>query len=298
MDLSVKIGKLEMKNPVTVASGTFGYGLEYSELIDIERLGAITVKGIKKDPCPGNPLPRFCEVPGGMINAIGLQGPGVEGFVQDDMPFLRTKNVPVIVNMWGTSVEGYAETAALLDKVEGIDALELNVSCPNVKKGGSSFSANPDLMAEVVKAVREQTSLTLITKLAPNVPDITIYAKKAVEAGADALSVCNTVPAMAIDIEARKHVIANKTGGLSGAAIHHIAVKLVWEVTHAVDVPVIGMGGIMEPKDAIELMAAGATAVAVGTANFIDPTTPIRVIDGIADYMQRHGMQTPKEIAI
>lgn len=298
LNLSVKIGRIEMQNPVTVASGTFGYGKEYADLLDVTRLGAITVKGIRKDPCDGNPTPRIAEVRGGMLNAIGLQGPGVAGFVADYMPFLRKTAVPVIVNIWGTSVEGYVETAAALNEVDGIAGLELNVSCPNVKKGGSSFSANPELMASVVAAVRKVTSLTIITKLAPNVPDIRPFAQAAADAGSDALSISNTLPAMAIDIEARRPVLANITGGLSGPALHPVAVKLVWEASKAVSIPIIGMGGILEPADAIEFLAAGATAVAVGTANFIDPTTPLRVIDGIADYLRRHGMERVSDIAL
>ena len=297
-DLSVKIGRIEMKNPVTVASGTFGYGNEYSTLVDVTRLGAITVKGIRKDPCAGNPTPRIAEVPGGMLNAIGLQGPGVLGFIKEYMPFLRTTGVPVIVNIWGTTLEGYAETAAMFEGVDGIDGLELNVSCPNVKMGGSSFGTDPVLMASVITAVRKATSLTLITKLAPNVSDIRLFAKTAADAGSDALSISNTLPAMVIDIEARRPFLANISGGLSGPAIHPVAVKLVWDAATAVKIPIIGMGGIMTPADAIEFLAAGATAVAVGTANFIDPTTPFRVIEGIEDYMMRHNMERVAEIAI
>ena len=292
-----------MKNPVTVASGTFGYGEEYSQLVDVSKLGAITVKGIRKEPCAGNPVPRIHEVPGGMLNAIGLQGPGAQGFIEHYLPFLRKMGAPVIVNIWGTSLEGYVETAEAFEGVEGIDALELNVSCPNVKKGGASFGGDPALMASIVAAVRKVSTLTLITKLAPNVPDIKPFAKAAQDAGSDALAISNTIPAMAIDIEARKPVLANISGGLSGAAIHPAAVKLVWEAASAVEIPIIGMGGIFTPADAIEFLCAGATAVAVGTANFIDPTTPLRVIDGIADYMRRHkienvaGIRIPRDTA-
>ena len=299
MNLSVNIGRMAMRNPVTVASGTFGYGEEYAGLVDISKLGAITVKGIRKEPCAGNPVPRIHEVPGGMLNAIGLQGPGARAFIEKYMPFLREKNVPVIVNIWGTSLEGYAETAAEFEGVEGVDALELNVSCPNVKEGGATFGSDPALVAAVVAAVRKTApSLTLITKLAPNVPDIKVFARAAEEAGSDALAITNTIPAMAIDIEARRPVLANKFGGLSGAGIHPAAVKLVWDAAGAVHIPIIGMGGIFTPADAIEFLCAGATAVAVGTANFIDPTTPLRVIDGIADYMRRHGMSDVSEIRI
>lgn len=287
-----------MKNPVAVASGTFGYGEEYAELVDVSKLGAITVKGIRKEPCAGNAVPRIHEVPGGMLNAIGLQGPGARGFIEKYLPFLRGTGAPVIVNIWGTSVDGYVETAEAFEGVEGIAALELNVSCPNVKKGGASFGGDPALMASVVSAVRKASSLTLITKLAPNVPDIKLFAKAARDAGSDALAISNTIPAMAIDIEARRPVLANVFGGLSGAAIHPAAVKLVWEAAGAVEIPIIGMGGIFTPADAIEFLCAGASAVAVGTANFIDPTTPLRVIDGIADYMRRPGIETVAGIGI
>lgn len=298
IDLSVKIGGINMKNPVTVASGTFGYGLEYANLIDVTRLGAITVKGIRKDPCEGNKTPRIWEVRGGMLNAIGLQGPGVAGFAAEYMPFLRTTGVPVIVNIWGTTIDGYVETAEALEEVPGIDGLEINVSCPNVKHGGASFGGNPETMKSVVQAVRRVTKRNLITKVAPNVPDVRVFALAAEEAGSDALAISNTIPAMAIDIEARRPALANTTGGLSGPALHPVAVKLVWDAASVVKIPIIGMGGIMEPADAIEFLAAGATAVAVGTANFIDPTTPLRVIDGIAEYMERHGMERVSDIRL
>ena len=287
-DLSVQLGRLKLSNPVMVASGTFGYGAEYADLIDVRRLGAIVVKGIRLNAWEGNRTPRMVEVPGGLINAIGLQGPGVDGFVETYMPFLRTTGVPTIVNIWGTSIEEYGTVAARFDDVPGIDALEINVSCPNVKEGGASFGADPQRMAEVVATVRRNTSLPLLTKLAPNVPDIRPFAKAAEDAGSDILSISNTIPAMVIDTETRRPVLANRVGGLSGSAIHPVAVKLVWEAAQVVRIPIVGMGGIMQPEDAIEFLIAGADAVAVGTANFIDPTTPLRVIDGIADYLRRH----------
>ncbi len=296
VDLSVDLGGIRMKNPVTVASGTFGYGKEYAELIDVTRLGAITVKGIRAQPWPGNPLPRHVEVTGGMVNAIGLQGPGVDGFVRDYMPFLRTTGVPVIVNIWGTSEEEYAEVARRLSDVEGVVALELNISCPNVKEGGHAFGTDPRTAAALVAAVRRATRLPLLPKLAPNVPDIKVFVRAAQEAGADALALINTLPAMVIDIETRRPVLANKVGGLSGPAIHPVAVKLVWEAAQAATVPILAMGGVMGPEQAIEFLIAGATAVAVGTANFIDASTPLRVIDGIADYLRRHGMRSVKEL--
>ena len=294
--MSVNLGGVRMKNPVTVASGTFGYGKEYAELIDVTRLGAITVKGIRREPWPGNPLPRHVEVPGGMVNAIGLQGPGVERFVSDYMPFLRETGVPVIVNIWGTSEDEYAEVARRLSDVEGVSGLELNISCPNVKEGGHAFGTDPRTVASLIAAVRKATTLPLMPKLAPNVPDIKVFVKAAQEAGADALALINTLPAMVIDIETRRPVLANRVGGLSGAAIHPVAVKLVWEAAQVARVPLLAMGGVMEPAQAIEFLIAGATAVAVGTANFIDPATPLRVIDGIADYLRRHGMRSVSEL--
>jgi len=296
IDLSVNVGGIRMKNPVTVASGTFGYGKEYAELIDVKKLGAITVKGIRLQPWPGNPLPRHVEVTGGMVNAIGLQGPGVDGFVREYMPFLRAVGVPVIVNIWGTSQEEYADVARRLNEVEGVSGLELNISCPNVKEGGHAFGTDPRTVASLVAAVRRVTRLPLMPKLAPNVPDIKVFVRAAQEAGADALALINTLPAMVIDIETRRPVLANKVGGLSGPAIHPVAVKLVWEAAQAAKIPLVAMGGIMGPEQAIEFMIAGATAVAVGTANFIDPTTPLRVIDGIEAYLRRQGMRSVRDL--
>lgn len=296
IDLSVNLGGIQMKNPVTVASGTFGYGQEYAELIDVSKLGAITVKGVRLEAWPGNPLPRHAEVPGGMVNAIGLQGPGVDGFVADDMPFLRKVGVPVIVNMWGTSIDEYAEVARRFSDVPGVSGLELNISCPNVKEGGHTFGHDPVMVSKLVGEVRKATKLPIIPKLAPNVPDVKDFVKAAQEAGADALSMINTLPAMVIDIERQRPVLANKTGGLSGRGIHPVAVKLVWDASSVAKIPIVAMGGIFEPEDAIEFFLAGATAVSIGTANFIDPTTPLRVIDGIEAYLRRHGYHSLKEI--
>ncbi len=295
-NLAVNVGGIAMKNPVTVASGTFGYGVEYADWLDVRRLGAITVKGIRLEAWPGNPLPRHVEVAGGMVNAIGLQGPGVAGFIAQYMPKLRAINVPVIVNIWGTTLEEYAEVAARLSDVEGVSGLEINVSCPNVKSGGSSFGTDPATMASVIAAVRKRTRLPVIPKLAPNVPAMGPFARAAVEAGADALSLINTLPAMVIDIERRRPVLANKVGGLSGAGIHPVAVKHVYDAAQAVKVPIIAMGGILEAREAIEFLIAGATAVAVGTANFIDPLTPLRVIDGIHNYLVRHQMDSVAQL--
>jgi dihydroorotate dehydrogenase (NAD+) catalytic subunit len=296
VDLTVDLGGIRMANPVTVASGTFGYGKEYADLVDVSKLGAITVKGIRLQPWNGNALPRHVEVPGGMINAIGLQGPGVEGFIRDYMPFLQKVGVPVIVNIWGTSTEEYAEVARHLSDVPGVSGLELNISCPNVKEGGHAFGTDPKTVANLITTVRAATSLPLLPKLAPNVPDIKVFVRAAQESGANAISMINTIPAMAIDIETRKPILANKVGGLSGSCIHPVAVKLVYEAAQVATVPILAMGGIMNADDAIELLIAGATAVAVGTANFIDPTTPFRVIDGIAAYLQRHDMESVKQL--
>lgn len=295
-DLRVTIGGIRMQNPVTVASGTFGYGQEYAHLVDLKRLGAITVKGIRLDPWPGNPLPRHVEVPGGMVNAIGLQGPGVAGFVKDYLPFLRETGIPVIVNIWGASAEEYAEVAARLSDAEGVHGLELNISCPNVKEGGASFGSDPRAVSLLVASVRKRTRLPLIPKLAPNVPSIKPFAVAAEEAGADAISLINTIPAMVIDIETRRPVLANRVGGLSGPAIHPVAVKLVWEAAQAVRIPVIAMGGVTGPEQAIEFLIAGASAVAVGSATFVDPGTTVRVIDGIEQYLIRHGMECVREL--
>jgi dihydroorotate dehydrogenase (NAD+) catalytic subunit len=296
VNLSVQIGKLTLQNPVTVASGTFGYGVEYAQLLDLNQLGAVTVKGIRLGPVRGNPTPRTAEVASGMLNAIGLQGPGVEGFIEKYWPFLKTLKVPTIINIWGTTVEEYAEVARRFDALGGVGALELNVSCPNIKEGGAQFGTDCKLLSQVVAACRKVTRLPLITKMSPNVVNIAPYAKAAEEAGSDALAVTNSVPAMAIDIETRRPKLANITGGLTGPCIKPIAVKLVWEAAKAVKIPIIGMGGIQTAADAIEFLMAGATAVAVGTANFYEPQTALQVIAGIGEFMRRRGIQDVREI--
>lgn len=290
MNLAVQIGKMRMPNPVTVASGTFGYGVEYSRLIDLNQLGAVTVKGIRLNPVRGNPTPRTAEVASGMLNAIGLQGPGVDGFIKKYWPFLRELKVPTIINIWGTTVEEYAEVARRFDALGGVGALELNVSCPNIKEGGAQFGTDVKLLAQVVAACRKATSLPLITKMSPNVPNIAPFARAAEESGSDALAVTNSFPAMAIDIRTRRPKLANITGGLTGPAIKPIAVKLVWEAAKAVKIPIIGMGGIQTAADAIEFMMAGAAAVAVGTANFYEPQTPLHVVAGIREYMKQQSL--------
>jgi len=254
------------------------------------------VKGVRLQPWPGNPLPRHVEVPGGMVNAIGLQGPGVDSLVRDYLPPLHEMGVPVIVNIWGTSEEEYAAVAERLDGVPGVAGIELNISCPNVKEGGHAFGTDPRVAASLVAAVRRRTALPLIPKLAPNVPSVAVFARAAADAGADALALINTLPAMVIDIETRRPVLANVVGGLSGPAIHPVAVKLVWEAAQAVRLPIVAMGGITGPGQAIEFLLAGATAVAVGTANFIDPSVCLRVIDGIEEYMRRQGLCSASEL--
>jgi dihydroorotate dehydrogenase (NAD+) catalytic subunit len=294
--LETMIGRISMKNPVMVASGTFGYGPEYAEFIDVEQLGALVVKGVSVEPWEGNRPPRMVEVPGGLVNAIGLQNPGFNGFMKTYMPFLRTLTVPVIVNIWGRTLEEYGQIAALFEKADGVAGLELNVSCPNIKEGGIAFGTDPLMLERVVDLVRKQTTRTLIVKLSPNVTRIADFARMAEAGGADALSLMNTYPAMVIDIETRRPVLANVTGGLSGPAIHPIAVKLVYEAAKAVKIPIIGMGGIREAAEAIEFLIAGARAVAVGTANFTDPATALRVADGIRAYLVRKKLDSVSEL--
>lgn len=295
-DIQVNIGGIAMKNPVMAASGTFGYGKEYADLIDLNKLGAIVVKGISLKPEKGNETPRMVEVHGGLINAIGLQNPGFDGFVNDYLPFLRKYKVPVIVNIWGRSVDEYAEVAARFDGVRGVHGLEVNISCPNIKTGGIAFGIDPAMTAAVVKNVRRSARLPLIVKLSPNVTKIGEFARIAEANGADAVSLINSFPAMAIDIETRSPVLANITGGLSGPAIHSIALKMVWEAAKSVRIPVVGMGGITSAKEALAFIIAGASAVAVGTANFTDPTIILKVIEGIEDYLIRHKMDSIREL--
>jgi dihydroorotate dehydrogenase (NAD+) catalytic subunit len=296
VNLSVKIGTLTLQNPVTVASGTFGYGIEYSQLIDLNQLGAVVVKGIRLQPVRGNPTPRTAEVTSGMINAIGLQGPGVDGFIQKYWPFLKQLKVPTIINIWGKTVEEYAEVARRFDALGNVGALELNVSCPNIKEGGAQFGTDLKLLDQVVTACRKATTLPLITKMSPNVVSIAPYAQAAEAAGSDALSIMNSFPAMAIDVETRRPRLANVTGGLTGPCIKPIAIKLVWEAAKVVKIPIIGMGGIQSATDAIEFMLAGATAVAVGTANFYEPQTALLVVAGLRQFMEQHRVQDVREI--
>ena len=293
--MDVNLGGLRMPTPVATASGTFGYGTEYVGLVVYAKLGAVTAKGIRLDPWPGNPMPRHAEVAGGLVNAIGLQGTGVEAFLSKTLPAYRTvSKVPLIANIWGGSVEEYAAVAARLgDRVE---AIEMNVSCPNVKAGGHTFGQDPNVLFEVVAAVRKATARPLLVKLAPNVPSIVPYVKACEDAGADALSLINTIPAMVIDIERRVPVLANRTGGLSGRGVHPVAVKLVYDAHRATKLPILAMGGVYEAKDAIELLLAGATAVAVGTATFTDPGVVAAVHDGIVAYCERHGFASVSDL--
>ena len=299
VDLSCDLGLFKLKNPVMTASGTFGYGKEYHEYFDISRLGAVVVKGIRMEPSHGNPTPRIAETAGGMLNAIGLQGPGVEKFLhgEDYMPFLRSTGATVIVNIWGKTLEEYGEVAARLDaESDGITALEINISCPNVKHGGAAFGTDIKLASEVVSLVRKSTKLPLITKLSPNVGNIADFARAVEAAGSDMVSLINTFTGMAIDVETRRPRLANLTGGLSGPAVKPVAVRMVYDVSHAVRIPVIGMGGIMTGSDAVEFLLAGASAVAVGTANFVDPETPLKVIKFIDEYLEKHGFKSVSDI--
>lgn len=295
INTQVNLGGLLMSTPVTTASGTFGYGTEYLGAVDYSKLGAVTAKGIRLDPWPGNAMPRHCEVPGGLVNAIGLQGTGIDHFLSITVPWYRENvKVPMIANIWGGSIEEYAEVAK---RMEGaVDAIECNVSCPNVKEGGHTFGQDPAVLNRLVTAVRAATKLPLFVKLAPNVPDIRPYVKACEDGGADALSMINTIPAMVIDIEKRRPVLANRTGGLSGRGIHPAAVKLVYDAHRATKLPILAMGGVYEAKDAIEFLLAGATAVAVGTATFTDPGTVAAVYDGIVDYCIRHGFDKVSDL--
>jgi dihydroorotate dehydrogenase (NAD+) catalytic subunit len=284
-DLTVSIGRLILKNPVIVSSGTFGFGQEFEDFFDLNQLGALIPKGISLRPMEGNPPPRIFETEGGMLNSIGLQNPGVEAFIKNKLPYYQGLNTPLIINIFGNTREEYVELARRFDHVPGISALEMNISCPNVKRGGIVFGTDPNMSSRLVRAVRKVTDLTLIVKLSPNVTDIALMAKRVVEGGADVVSLVNTFKAMALNVHTRKPELGNIIGGLSGPAIKPIALRMVWEVSQAVQVPVIGMGGIMNAEDAIEFILVGASAVQIGTANLINPTTGIEVIEGIKKYL-------------
>lgn len=286
-DLKVKLGRIELQNPVMTASGTFGYAREFEGLVDLNRLGAIIVKGLSLQPTKGNPPPRIVETPCGMLNAIGLENVGVEAFAKHKLPFLKTLSPPIFANIYGRTTEEYAELAGRIDELEAISGVEVNISCPNVKAGGMAFGADPQATFSVVEAVRQKTAKHLIVKLSPNVTDIAVIARSAEEAGADSLSLINTLSGMAIDLETRRPKIANITGGLSGPAIKPVALRMVWQVVQAVRIPVIGIGGIMTAEDALEFLIVGATAVQVGTANFVNPHVTMDIIDGIEMFLAR-----------
>lgn len=296
MNLKVDIGGLVLKNPVMTASGTFGYGEEYNDLMDVNRLGGFLVKGTTLNPREGNPYPRMAETPMGMLNAVGLQNKGVDYFIEHIYPRMQQFNTNVIVNANGSTLEEYVALCERLNELDGIPAIELNISCPNVKEGGMAFGVCPASAERVTKAVREVYKKPIMVKLSPNVTDITEIAKAVEAAGADSVSLINTLLGMAVDAEKRQPLLSTITGGLSGAAVKPVALRMVWQVAKAVKVPVIGMGGIMSATDAVEFMLAGATAVQVGTGNFIDPTLTIKVLEGIEDYCQRHGFDDVNDI--
>lgn len=295
-DLSINIGKLEMSNPVMTASGTFGYGLEFQDFVDLEKIGGIIVKGTTLHHREGNPYPRMAETPMGMLNAVGLQNKGVHYFVDHIYPQIKDIRTNMIVNVSGSQVEDYAETASIINELDHIPAIELNISCPNVKQGGMAFGVTAKGAAEVVSAVRKVYHKILIVKLSPNVTDITEIARAAEGAGADSVSLINTLLGMAIDAEKRKPILSTVTGGMSGAAVKPIALRMVWQVAKAVQIPVIGLGGIMNWKDAVEFLLAGASAIQIGTANFIDPAVTVKVAEGINDYLDRHGYSSVRDI--
>jgi dihydroorotate dehydrogenase (NAD+) catalytic subunit len=289
-DLSVEIAGIRLRNPVMPASGTFGYGEEYAPFLDLEKIGAIVTKGLSLKPKAGNPTPRIAETISGMLNAIGLQNVGIDAFIKYKMPFLRTVNTPVIANFFGNTLEEYGEVARRLNDIPEIAAGELNISCPNVKQGGIVFGTDPRAASEVVSLVRKCMQKPLIVKLTPNVTDITVVARAVAEAGADAIACINTITGMSVDVHTRKPRLANKTGGLSGPAIRPIAVRMVHQVVQTVSVPVIGIGGIVRPMDALEFLIVGAKAVQVGTANFVDPAAMLSIIEGIEEFCVDEGL--------
>ena len=295
-DLSVNIGGLKLKNPVMTASGTFGYGLEFSDFVNLEDIGGIIVKGTTLKPREGNPYPRMAETAQGMLNCVGLQNKGVDYFCEHIYPQIKDIGTNMIVNVSGSCCEDYAECAARIGELERIPAIELNISCPNVKQGGMAFGVTAEGAASVVKAVREAYKKTLIVKLSPNVTDIAGIARSVGDAGADAVSLINTLMGMAIDTEKRRPVLSIATGGLSGPAVKPVALRMVWQVAKAVKIPVVGLGGIMNARDAVEFLLAGATAVEIGTANFIDPAVTVKVARGIDEYLERHGCSSVREI--
>lgn len=297
VDMRVDIAGVEWKNPVTVASGTFGSGAEFAEFIDLSRLGAVTTKGVSAVPWEGNPTPRVAETPGGMMNAIGLQNPGIDVFCERDIPFLRQYDTNIIVNVCGKTEEEYCAVVERLAE-EDVDMLEINISCPNVKEGGIAFGQDPKAAQAITRAVKKYAKQPVIMKLSPNVTSIPDMARAVEAGGADAVSLINTLTGMKIDIDRRAFLLANGTGGVSGPAIHPIAVRMVYEAAHAVGIPVIGMGGISCARDAIEMLLAGAAAVSVGTANFHDPAASVKIVEGIKAYMEKYGFQKVQEVKL
>ncbi len=295
-DISIRIGSLHLKNPVMAASGTFGYGQEYAGLINNRVLGALVTKGISLRPSSGNPAPRIIETPSGMLNAIGLQNVGLEAFIVEKMPYLVSGSTPVIVNFYGETIEQYVELAQRLSAVEGIAALEANISCPNIKQGGIAFGTDPRMAGEITERIRAATSLPLIVKLTPNVTDIAQIASSVEQGGADAVSLINTLAGMVIDPATRRPVLGNITGGLSGPAIRPLALRMVWQVCQAVRIPVIGLGGIMNANDALQFLIAGACVVQVGTGLFVDPSIPANIIAGVEEYMTVHGFERLEQV--
>ncbi len=295
-DMSVEIAGLKLRNPVMTASGTFGYGQEFAEYVDLERIGAFVTKGLSLKPKAGNPTPRIVETPGGMLNAIGLQNVGIDAFIAKKVPFLRSVNTPAIANFFGNTIDEYAELARRLDAITEIAALEVNISCPNVKQGGIVFGTDPQCAYDVVTACREKTVKPLIVKLSPNVTDVVVMARACADAGADALSLINTLTGMAIDLDRRRPVLANITGGFSGPAIKPVALRMVWQVAQAIGLPVIGIGGIMTATDALEFILAGATAVQVGTASFINPRASQEIADGMEAWLAENGVESVRSL--
>ncbi len=295
-NMKVNIAGVELKNPVMTASGTFGSGMEYSDFVDLSRLGAVVTKGVASEPWPGNATPRIAEIRGGMMNAIGLQNPGIDTFCFRDLPFLEKYDTKVIVNVCGHSSEEYCEVVERLAKEKRVDMLEINISCPNVRCGGIAFGQDPKAVEAITREVKQRAKQPVIMKLSPNVTDITEIARAAEAGGADAVSMINTLTGMKIDTERRTFAVANRTAGVSGPAVHPIAVRMVYQTAQAISIPIIGMGGIVTAEDALEFILAGATAVAVGTANFRNPTATLEVIDGIANYMERHKIADINEL--
>ncbi len=294
--LAIDFAGIRLKNPVLTASGTFGYGEEFADFVDLNRLGGVIVKGVSLEPIPGNPPPRIWETPSGMLNAIGLENPGVQVFLEQKLPRLKRFDTAVIVNIFGRSVDEYVAVAERLDGAPGVAGIEVNISCPNVKAGGIQFGADPQASQALLSAVRKATRLPVIAKLSPNVTDITLFARAAEDAGCDGLSLINTLLGMAIDVRCRKPRLANRTGGLSGPAIRPVAVRMVWQAAQAVRIPILGMGGIMTGEDALEFILAGASAVAVGTASFVDPRAALRVISGIEAFLTEQGVTAVQDL--